>query len=139
MICELAQTRTVILSSHILHEVADVCKRVLIINRGEIVASDSLYALSKRANVFDRLVVRVKREGAEKLFSAVEGVRIVEFLKQVEEGASDYLLTCDPAVDVRGKIAPACDAMGKTLLMLRSVDFSLEDVFLRLINEKEAL
>jgi len=134
-----AQIRTVILSSHILHEVADVCKRVIIINNGELVAQDTLDALKKCASRVDRLVVRVRGNDANGILAEIRGILSVEQLTRAESGANDYLLVCDPVIDVRGGIAAACTAEGRTLLMLRPVDFSLEDVFLRLINEKETL
>ena len=138
LIKELGEDHTVVLSSHILHEVADVCERVVIINQGTIVAQDTLENLTK--NISDTARFRLRVEGPEreiqKMIRAIPGTRTVDQMGVKEPGTYDFLVETDRNADVRRPLFNALAKQGYPLLMLRPMDIELEDIFLQLTTER---
>jgi len=139
LIRDLGARHTVLLSSHILREVADVCGRVVIINEGRIVAQDALANLAGRGG--DALRVQLRAAGPEKeigaLIGAQRGVRSAACLGEKEPGTVDFLLDCEPGEDVRGRVAARIVEAGYPLLMLRPLETDLEEIFLRMTGGAE--
>jgi ABC-2 type transport system ATP-binding protein len=132
LIRELGGDHTVILSTHILAEVGQVCSRVLIINKGRIVAEDTPERLANRLKGAEqvRLVVAKPAEDAVDVLKSIPGVSNVY---SGEAGAFDIELALGS--DRRPDIAAAAVQRGWDLLELRPVDMTLEDVFLQLTAE----
>ena len=139
LIKELGKEHTIILSSHILPEVADVCERLVIINKGEIVAQDTLANLTKAVGETSRLSVRVA--GAEReildALKTIEGVRYVETSGSREEGAYDFVLESDRRCDIRIPMFHTLSNINAPILMLKTMDLTLEDIFLQLTTEEK--
>ncbi|MDR2513694.1 MAG: ABC transporter ATP-binding protein [Christensenellaceae bacterium] len=137
LIRDLGKSHTVVLSSHILHEVSDVCDRVVIINRGKIVAQDSLENLTKGIGEGTRMMLRVV--GAEKpvqrLLRELPGVSLAEPMGVKEPGSVDFMVESQPGSDVRRQLGNALIAGGYPILMLQPMAATLEDIFLQLTNE----
>lgn len=133
----LGERHTVILSSHILHEVADVCNHVIIINHGTIVADDSLQNLGAYANNQNRIRIRVfgNESAVKSMLSSIEGINSTESLGSFEPETVDYLIQSDISSDLRAAIFSACAAANLPLLELKSVNISLEDIFLQLTGD----
>jgi len=133
LIRELGQERTVLLSSHILPEVSQVCTRVLIIHKGRIVAEDTPEGLTARLQGAARLMVEVARPSpeVEAALAAVPGVRMVE-----PTGDGHYEIASASDADVRAAVAEAVVRGGWGLLELRPVGMSLEEIFLQLTREE---
>jgi ABC-2 type transport system ATP-binding protein len=133
LIRELGQTRTILLSTHILPEASQVCTRVLIIHKGHIVAEDTPAGLSQRLQGAERLAVQVARPSPEiaDALTAVPGVRAVQ-----PAGDGRYEITVAPGMDVRAAVAEAVVRGGWGLLELRPVGMSLEEIFLQLTREE---
>ena len=138
LIKELGEDHTVVLSSHILHEVADVCERVVIINQGTIVAQDTLENLTK--NISDTFRFRLRVEGPErevaKAIRDIPGARSVEQMGVKEPGTFDFLVESDRNADIRRPMFTTLSKMGYPILMLRPMDIELEDIFLQLTTDK---
>jgi ABC-2 type transport system ATP-binding protein len=135
----LAGQKTVILSSHILPEVSMTCQRVIIINRGRLVAVDTPENLTTKVQKSSRLLVQVEGPATEvvRALGAVSGVQTVK-----QEGvAPTKIVTCvvesQKDRDVRKDIAAAVVQRHWGLLELRPVDLTLEDVFVRLVTEEK--
>jgi ABC-2 type transport system ATP-binding protein len=135
----LAGQKTVILSSHILPEVSMTCQRVIIINRGRLVAVDTPENLTTKMQTSSRLLVRVEGPGKEvvRALGAVSGVQTVK-----EDGVGPAnVVTCvvesKKDRDVRKDVAAAVVRQNWGLLELRPVDLTLEDVFVRLVTEEK--
>lgn len=139
LIKKLADERAVVLSSHILGEISSICDRVVIIHRGKIVENDTVEALTERLSRCDELIARGRNDAMRAVLEGVDGVRSVDTLGAREEGTCDYLIKCEAGRDCRENILASCIKSGAGLLMLRPLDVSLEDVFLRAVEEKEAL
>lgn len=124
-----AGRRTVLLSTHLLAEVEMTCGRVLIMNRGRIVASDTASALLASAKGGTMVVaeVRAPAEVAEKAFSAVDGVRSVR--TRDEGGWLRVSLECDGSVDIRGEVSAVAARNGWAIRELHSEGRRLEEVF----------
>lgn len=139
LIKDLGKEHTIILSSHILPEVADVCERLVIINKGEIVAQDTLVNLTKGVGETSRLSVRIA--GAEReildALKTIEGVRYVETSGSREEGAYDFVLESDRKCDIRIPMFHTLSNINAPILMLKTMDLTLEDIFLQLTTEEK--
>lgn len=135
----LGKEHTVILSSHILPEIAAVCDRVLIINRGKIVASDTTDNLSRGLSGESRLALRVAGPEDEVIrhLRSVANVRKVESLGSREAGTVDVTVEAPPAHDIRRPIFEALAKAGTAILSMRSQDLTLEEIFLNLITREE--
>ena len=140
VIRSLGKQHTVILSSHIMQEVSAVCDRVMIINRGKIVASDTPEHLSVNLSQAHKMALRIKGE-QEAILSALEGYPIIHEVKVIasrEAGTLDLELAGDDNADIREAIFACMAANSLPILMMKSLDLSLEDIFLQLTNEEAA-
>ena len=137
LIRDLGRERTVILSSHILPEVTAVCRRVLIISRGRIVAEDTIDNLSGAAGSRGRLQVRVAGSEPEVLAAcrALPEIKTVRCTGQMEPGAVDLYIEAAENRDIRKILFRALAGHDLPLLMMRNADANLEDVFIRLTAE----
>jgi len=138
LIRDLAEKHTVILSTHILPEVSATCQRVVIINKGKVVAEDTPKNLTAKVRGANRLVVEAKgpKEQVQKKLASISGVKQVGVDGLVGD-SSRYNIDCEMGRDVRPEIAQAIVQSGWGLLELRSRDASLEDVFLQLTTEEQ--
>ena len=139
LIKSLGREHTIVLSSHILPEVSAVCERVLILNKGQIVASDSPQKLSLRLTGTGRLSLRLAGSESEtgRLLDGIDGIRELSRQGSSEEGSVDYLVEAQKDHDLRRAIFAACAAADVPILMMRPVDMSLEDIFLHLTTDEE--
>lgn len=125
---------TIILSTHILSEAEQICDRVLIINKGHIIAEDTSANLAARLEGGERirLETRTAPANAVEILQAVPGVSKV---LPVKPGMFD--IECYRSDDCRPAIAQVAVEKGWGLLELRMIDVSLEDIFLELTAEQE--
>ncbi len=139
LIKKLGETRTVILSSHILSEIEAVCERVIVINRGALVADDTPDNLSRALSGGGTVAVRVAGGGedAERILSGLPGVARVERVDCRERGASEFSVKPKDGGDIRAQAAASLVGGGCEILGLRFLELSLEDIFLTLINGGE--
>ena len=140
LIRSLSGNHTVILSTHILPEVQNVCHRVLIINGGHVVAEDAPERLE--ANLRGGQTIRLEVKGPEDrikaILTAVTGVRTVRTFVRGDQGIVDLDLETEPNDEVRAAIAAAVIANGWSLLEMHAARLSLEDIFLKLTKEDTA-
>ncbi|MBR5223306.1 MAG: ATP-binding cassette domain-containing protein [Clostridia bacterium] len=137
LIARLGKNHTIILSSHILSEIQAVCKRVIIINKGQIIADDTPEVLSDRLSNDKSIVARIicsEKDMLETL-KTVKGVKSVTSLGCKEPNSIDFLIEPQDNCDIRADVFERVSSRGKTLLSLQSNKISLEQVFLRLTEE----
>lgn len=136
LISRLGKNHTIILSSHILSEIQAVCKRVIIINKGQIIADDTPENLSDKLSSDHSLIARVECVEQDMLeaFKTIKGVKSVMSLGCKEKGSYDFLIDPEIGTDIRSEIFKRVVARGKTLLSLTSNKVSLEQIFLRLTD-----
>ncbi|MCL2527253.1 MAG: hypothetical protein FWE42_02450, partial [Defluviitaleaceae bacterium] len=136
---KLGKKHTVILSSHILQEVSAVCDRVMIINRGKIVASDTPEQLSANLNRGNnRMQVRVKGEKQKILKALTEFpiIRNVDISPSKEPGTIDLILSGEKDdMDVREIIFKCMAKNNLPILLMKSTELTLEEIFLTLTGD----
>ena len=123
------------MSSHILPEVAQLCRRVIIINRGEIVATDSPANLTSQLQKTVKIVVEVSGPSQE-FAQAIESMAGVEKVSVESNGTSRFVIETDPHTDMRPQIAATAVQKGCGLLELKTMQLSLEDIFMQLVTEE---
>jgi ABC-2 type transport system ATP-binding protein len=132
-----SQNRTVILSTHILPEVSQICDRVIIINKGSIVAEDSPDNLTRSHGKWSRtqLVVRAPEDEVRSFLLTLDGVRSV-LPSTAPNDENGVIVEAAFETDVRPELARAVLGKGWDLLELRPIHVSLEDVFIDLVTEE---
>jgi ABC-2 type transport system ATP-binding protein len=139
LIKELAGDHTIILSTHILPEVSQTCERVVIINKGRVVAEDTPYNLTARLRGSEAMYVQVDASG-EDAASALQ--RIPGVTRVAESDRRDrvvgYEVEAESGRDLRRDLARAIVNGGWGLLELRPMHMSLEEVFLSLTTDEAA-
>ena len=134
LIGRLGKNHTIILSSHILSEIQAVCKRVIIINKGKIVADDTAENLAYKLSDDKSVLARIAGSENEMLetLKRVKGVKSVASLGQTEQGAFDFVIEPEDGEDIRAAVFDRVVSRGRKLLLLKDNKLSLEQVFLRL-------
>lgn len=137
LVKEIGKNHTVILSSHILSEVSAVCDRVVIINKGEIVASGTPEELSKRVSFSSKILVRVKGDGKElvKKLNEINNVQSVSIQGIVEDGTVDIIVEAKHDKDIREELFWKLSKAEVPVLLMKPVDLSLEEVFLQVTTQ----
>jgi len=135
IIREIGKERTVLLSTHILSEAQQICDRVLIINKGHIVAEDTPANLQASLIGSERGMLRVRGE-ADDLIEAINKVKGITHVQPKEEGVLEFQFA--PGQDVRAEVARTTMQAGYDLLEMRPIGMSLEDIFLQLTREENA-
>ena len=140
LIKELGKEHTVILSSHILSEVSQICNRVIIINNGKIIAVDTPENLEKKV-VKDNSVYVTVEDNDNKIETIKEKLPEVKEIKLVtenEDKTKKYIISAEKDVDLRKSIFNTFAKEGITIFEMKQADATLEDAFMQLINsEKE--
>lgn len=141
LIKSLGEKHTVILSSHILPEVQAVCDRVVVINRGKVVADDTTTNLSRNMSEEHRYTILIDGPEAEvaKTLRSISGMKEVQLLGKREEGVYEYQVEAENGGDLRREIFKRLSERNWPLLGLRSSELSLEDVFHRLTTTGGAM
>lgn len=135
VIRDIGKDRTVLFSTHILSEAQQICDRVLIINKGKIVAEDTPENLQARVLGAERVILRVRgdADGLDATVKKVKGTRKVE---TKPEDAVEFEFSAGQ--DVRPQVAKAVVQAGYELIEMRPVGMSLEEIFLELTEDKSA-
>jgi ABC-2 type transport system ATP-binding protein len=139
LIKNLAGEHTVILSTHILPEVSMTCERVIIINKGRIVAEDTPDNLTARLAGSQRVVMEVEGpvDSVISALRAVPGVMSVTADRAGGDSRSVFTVETSVGKDLRKELARTVVEKGWGLYELRTVEMSLEDVFLHLVTQEE--
>lgn len=132
VIKSLSKKHTVILSSHILSEVSAMCDRVMIISKGQIVASDTTENLSATVSGGNKLQIRVRAD-KDKVAEALADISGLVLGADIcrEPNTVDITVTSDEDIDIREAVFNAMSKSGLPLLMMKPLDISLEDIFLQ--------
>ena len=131
------KNHTVILSSHILSEVSQICEKVIIIDKGEIVAVDTPENLENHAQS-EQIIQMVVEEPQEKTLISIQdeisAIKQISFVTEKEEGGKEYKITCENGKDIRKEISSFCAKSNIVILEMKKQETSLEDAFVSLIE-----
>jgi len=139
LIRELGKKHTVVLSTHILAEVQSVCERIIIINKGKIIADEKTDEIVKTIEGGYSLSVKVagpERE-VESMLGRIIGVKKVRATGERDLDAYTYIIESEKGVDIRKSIFSLCSSKGWAILGLNTVGTDLESVFIKLIDRGE--
>ncbi len=139
LIKNLGKEHTVILSSHILSEVSQICNRVIIINKGKIIAIDTPENLEKKV-VRDNIVYVTVEDPENKMDSVkdkLENVQEIKLIEENEDKTKKYKITADDGVDLRKNIFDTFAKEEITIFEMKKSDVTLEDAFMQLINSQD--
>ncbi len=134
----LSGDHTVILSTHILPEVSMTCNRVVIINKGKVVAMDTPAGLTNQMKGAEKIAIVIQGPRAavlEKL-GGVDGVIGVRAEETADGSPVTYTVECKLQTDLRSVLAQEVVSQGWGLLELRGISMSLEDVFINLVTQE---
>jgi ABC-2 type transport system ATP-binding protein len=139
LIRSLAGDHTIVLSTHILPEVAQTCQRVVIIAKGRVVAIDTPEGLHARLQGAETLYVQIDAQGAEAepVLTAIPGVTRVA-MSDHRNGVHGFEIESARGTDIRRDIARAVVTSGWGLLELRPMRLSLEEIFLQVTTDESA-
>lgn len=132
LIKEIGKQCTVLLSTHILSEAQQLCDRVLIIDKGKIVAEGTPSALGLDLAGAERVEIRLKT-GAESLAATLTKISGLRAVRVHDEGRLEFAF--DPAQDVRPQVAQLIVTSKLELLEMKSIEMSLEEIFIQLTKE----
>ena len=136
LIKTLGKTHTIILSSHILSEVSQICNKVIIINKGKIVAIDTPENLENKVSKNDCIYVTVEdtEDKMTKIKDKIPEIKKVELVEKNEDKTKQYLIEADKNVDLRKEIFSECAKENITIFEMKKADTTLEDAFMKLIE-----
>lgn len=139
LIKNLAGKRTILLSSHILPEVSMTCERVIIINEGRIVATDTVENLTAKLKGGMEIYVEVEGEveKVKKVLREIEGVKSVDVVPPVKERINKYVVVTEKGKDLRSAISSKIINNNFILLEMSVKEMTLEDIFLKLTTKEE--
>lgn len=139
LIKKLGKNHTLIISSHILSEISQICEKVIIINKGQIVAVDSPEHLEDTVNVENaiNIIVEDKENKIESL--KINGAKKIELIKKNDDNTKEYRIIPEKDYDIRKKIFSDLAKESITIFELKKPEITLEEAFMDLIkkNEKE--
>ena len=136
LIKELGKTHTVILSSHILSEVSQICNKVIIINKGKIVAVDTPENLENKVSNNNATYVTVEdtENKMDSMKDKIKEIKDIKLIKENEDGTKDYELQAEKDVDLRKIIFKEFAKENITIFEMKKADTTLEDAFMKLIE-----
>jgi ABC-2 type transport system ATP-binding protein len=137
LIQSLGGDHTVILSTHILPEVQATCSRVVVIDKGAVVAQDTLQGIAARMTANSRLLLQLRKDPGAAL-NKLKSISGIVNITPAQETRGEYTLHLDCAKDAdpRAEVAELCVKEGFGLLGLAQESISLEDAFVRLITKE---
>lgn len=136
LIKELGKTHTVIISSHILSEISQICNKVIIINKGKIVAVDTPENLENKVSSNNCIYVTVE-DPEDKIKSMKEKIKDIEKIELVEENedkTKQYMIEAKGNIDLRKEIFAEFAKENITIFEMKKADSTLEDAFIKLIE-----
>ena len=141
LINELGKNHTVILSSHILSEVSQICNRVIIINNGQIVAIDTPENLEKKVVKDNSVYVTVEDQDnkMDTIKEKLPNVQEIKLVSENEDKTKKYMITATADVDLRKSIFETFAKEGITIFEMKKSDATLEDAFMQLINSQNEI
>lgn len=136
LIKELGKTHTVIISSHILSEISQICNKVIIINKGKIVAVDTPEKLEEKVARKNCIYVTVEdpENKMNQIKKQIKEIKKLELTKENEDGTKQYVIESDEDIDLRKRLFTELAKEDITIFEMKKADSTLEDAFMKLIE-----
>ncbi|MCF7933864.1 MAG: ABC transporter ATP-binding protein [Spirochaetia bacterium] len=139
LITQLKEQHTILISSHILSEIASICSRLLILDHGRLVADDTPEHLMRAAAAENLLLLRIKGtpDQAKRLLDPIESITGFTNSISAEPGCCDCTIESAANVDLRDRIFYACAAASVPIRLLQPKNPTIEDMFIQMTEHKE--
>lgn len=139
LIKNLGKKHTVILSTHILSEVSQICEKVVIINKGKIIAVDTPENLERKTKEANGISVTVEDQNnnMKDIKNKIPEIESVEMVKDNKDGTKQFVITSNAEVDLRKKLFEVLPKQDITIFELKKTESTLEDAFIKLIDTKK--
>ena len=136
LIKDLGKTHTVILSSHILSEVSQICNKVIIINKGKIVAIDTPEHLENKVTNNNSIYVTVEdpENKMENIKEKIKDIKNINLVTKNEDGTKQYIIEANGDVDLRKTIFSEFAKENITIFEMKKADTTLEEAFMKIIE-----
>lgn len=136
LIKELGKTHTVILSSHILSEVSQICNKVIIINKGKIVAIDTPGNLENKVTNNNSVYVTVEdpENKMKQITEKISNIKKIELVEENDDGTKQYVIEANGEIDLRKTIFAELAKENIAIFEMKKADTTLEDAFMKLIE-----
>ena len=135
LIKELGKKHTVILSSHILSEVSQICDRVIIINKGKIVAIDTPENLENKVSDNNILYVTVEDTNNKMENIKIDGITEIKLLKTNDDGTKQYEIKANENINLNKVVFSEFAKENITIFEMKKPETTLEDAFMKIIKE----
>jgi len=137
LIKKLGRNHTVILSSHILSEVSQICDKVIIINKGKLVAIDTPENLEQKVSNDNSIYVTVEdlENKIEQIKDKIKGIKDIKIISENEDNTKQCVIIGEGDTDLRKSIFEEFAKEGITIFEMKKADTTLEDAFMKLIEE----
>ena len=130
---------TVLISSHILSEISQICEKVIVIDKGEIIAVDTPENLEKSTT--DKTVLNIVVDDVNNKFEVlkdkIEEIENIKLVKENEDKSKEYLVETSSKVDIRRKVSSNCAEENIIILEMKISENSLEDAFIKLVEGRK--
>lgn len=137
LIKKLGKKHTLIISSHILSEISQICEKVIIINKGQIVAVDSPENLEDKVNVENAINIIVEDMENKIESLKINGAKKVELIKKNDDNTKEYRIIPEKDYDIRKTIFSDLAKENITIFELKKPEITLEEAFMELIQKNE--
>ena len=137
LIKEYGKDHTVFISSHILYEISQICSKVIIIDKGEIVRIDTPENLEKETSTVSKVTVTIEKTDKDvaNIFKSIKGVNEVKNISNDKE--TIYEISYDSKLDLRKDLFELCSKEKITVLEMKKEEGSLEDAFIKLVENRQ--
>lgn len=140
LIKSLGKNHTIIISSHILSEISQICEKVIIINQGKLLAQDTPNHLEETVEQDNCILVTIEdpEEKLDTILPSLPEITQIKLNKTNEDGTKQYLISCQENTDIRRLIFNYFSQKGITIFELKKPEVTLEDAFIKLIGENDS-
>lgn len=137
LIKSLRKKHTVLLSSHILSEVNQMCQKVIIIDKGKIIAIDTPENLENKMNK-NAIIIDIEdpNNNIEKIKNQIKEIKEIKLNKNINKSTKQYEILVQENCDIRKKLFEILPQNNITIVELKTLETSLEEAFIKLIDEK---
>ena len=139
LIKELGKKHTILISSHILAEISQMCNKIIIINKGKIIRTDNMENIEEEAKSDETEVTLTVEENEAKLTDIKNEIKAITSIELVEEKGNEkiYTLKYTGSEDIRKQLFKKCVDKDITIIEMKKKETSLEDAFLKITEEEE--
>lgn len=139
LIKELGKKHTILISSHILAEISQMCNKIIIINKGKIIKEDDMKKIEESAETSEKELELIVEENDKELSKVIKEVPEIKSIKLIETTDSQkiYAIKYKGKDDIRKKLFKQCVEADITIIEMKKKEVSLEDAFLKITKEEE--